>query len=48
MPDPAAGASADESSYPAFVRAADEIETRVRLLIGQMTAEHPKGAPCGH
>jgi protein-tyrosine-phosphatase/DNA-binding transcriptional ArsR family regulator len=39
MPDPAAEAGTDEASYPAFVRTAHELETRVRLLIAQMTAE---------
>jgi protein-tyrosine-phosphatase/DNA-binding transcriptional ArsR family regulator len=45
MPDPAAGAATDGSSYPAFVRTADEIDTRVRLLIAQMTAESQRRSP---
>jgi protein-tyrosine-phosphatase/DNA-binding transcriptional ArsR family regulator len=45
MPDPAAGAATDESSYPAFVRTVDELETRVGLLIAQLTAESQEGSP---
>ena len=39
MPDPAADADGyhdDDSSYPAFVRTADEIEARVQLLIARL------------
>lgn len=39
MPDPAAAAGTDQASYAAFVQTADELETRIRLLIAQMTAE---------
>lgn len=39
MPDPAAEADSDEGSYLAFRRTADELETRIRLLIAQMTAQ---------
>jgi protein-tyrosine-phosphatase len=39
MPDPAATAGSDEESYPAFVRTAEEIETRVNLLIAEFA--HP-------
>ena len=41
MPDPAADTDADNdvASYPAFVRTADELETRVELLIAQLTAQ---------
>ncbi|MEY2566618.1 MAG: ArsR family transcriptional regulator, arsenate/arsenite/antimonite-responsive transcriptional [Actinomycetota bacterium] len=42
MPDPAAGADTDEGSYPAFVRTADELETRVALLIAELTAQSPE------
>jgi protein-tyrosine-phosphatase/DNA-binding transcriptional ArsR family regulator len=42
MPDPAAEGGSDEGSYPAFVCTADELETRVRLLIAQITAESPE------
>jgi protein-tyrosine-phosphatase len=38
MPDPAAEGSTDEESYPAFVRAADELEIRVPQLIAQLFA----------
>jgi ArsR family transcriptional regulator, arsenate/arsenite/antimonite-responsive transcriptional repressor / arsenate reductase (thioredoxin) len=33
MPDPAAEAAADQDSYPAFVRAADELNTRIQFLL---------------
>lgn len=38
MADPAAEADTKEGSYRAFQRAADELETRVNLLISDMTA----------
>lgn len=40
--DPAADGADDDRSYPAFVRTADEIQTRVELLIAQMTSEGPE------
>jgi hypothetical protein len=36
MPDPAADAGTDGAGYPAFVRAADEIQMRVDLLIAEL------------
>jgi len=39
IPDPATDAGDDEASYPAFVRTADEIETRVAYLIALI--QHP-------
>jgi protein-tyrosine-phosphatase len=39
MADPAADSADPDTSYPAFVRTADEIETRVGLLIAQMTSD---------
>ena len=39
MPDPAAEGEADEETYPAFVRTADELEDRIELLIAQLTNE---------
>jgi protein-tyrosine-phosphatase len=39
MADPAAEGSDEDTSYPAFVRTADEIEGRVGLLIAQLTSE---------
>jgi hypothetical protein len=33
IPDPAAEAAADEHSYPAFVRTADELNTRIQFLL---------------
>jgi protein-tyrosine-phosphatase/DNA-binding transcriptional ArsR family regulator len=33
MPDPAAEAAADEDSYPAFVRTAEELNTRIQFLL---------------
>ena len=38
MPDPAAGGSTDEETYPAFQQTADELETRVSQLIAQLFA----------
>lgn len=40
MPDP--GADTNEGDYPAFVRTADELETRVGLLIAQLTVQRPE------
>lgn len=37
MADPAAEAASDEASYPAFERTADELATRIGLLIADMT-----------
>jgi ArsR family transcriptional regulator, arsenate/arsenite/antimonite-responsive transcriptional repressor / arsenate reductase (thioredoxin) len=42
MPDPSAVADADDASYPAFVRAADELEARIRLLITELSVATPK------
>ena len=42
MPDPAADVDTDAASYPAFVRTADELETRVGLLIAELTAQPPE------
>ena len=36
MADPAAVAQSEEDGYPAFVRTAEEIETRVDLLITEL------------
>jgi protein-tyrosine-phosphatase/DNA-binding transcriptional ArsR family regulator len=33
IPDPAAGQAADEHGYPAFVRTADELNTRIQFLL---------------
>jgi hypothetical protein len=38
MADPAAEGD-DDTSYPAFVRAADEIDQRVGLLLAQLAAD---------
>lgn len=45
MPDPSAGAGTDDDGYPAFERCADELESRVDLLIAQMNAERHKRRP---
>jgi protein-tyrosine-phosphatase/DNA-binding transcriptional ArsR family regulator len=37
MADPAAAGDTDEATYPAFVRTADEIDTRVQLLVAELT-----------
>jgi protein-tyrosine-phosphatase len=41
MSDPDLAADTDVASYPAFVRTADELETRVGLLMAQLTAQPP-------
>src|SRR5437870_4543646 len=41
--DPAAAGDNDKTSYPAFENVADEIETRVALLLADLTAQPPKG-----
>lgn len=38
MPDPAAEATTDEETYPAFQRTAEELETRIPHLIAQLFA----------
>jgi protein-tyrosine-phosphatase len=37
MPDPASEDATDETSYPAFRRTAEEIESRIPFLIGELT-----------
>jgi protein-tyrosine-phosphatase len=39
MPDPAQEDDTDEATYPAFNRTAEELETRIALLIAQITTE---------
>jgi ArsR family transcriptional regulator, arsenate/arsenite/antimonite-responsive transcriptional repressor / arsenate reductase (thioredoxin) len=39
MPDPAQKGDTDEATYPAFQRTAQELETRIGLLIAHMTTE---------
>ena len=41
--DPATEGSGDEATYPAFQRVADEIETRVALLLAELTARPREG-----
>jgi protein-tyrosine-phosphatase len=36
MADPGANGGSNAESYPAFCRAADELEARIELLIGQL------------
>ena len=43
MADPAAEAETDDESYAAFQHAAADLETRVDLLIMQLTAETERG-----
>lgn len=43
MADPASEGVADELSYPAFVRTAEELESRVPFLIGELTLSTGKG-----
>jgi ArsR family transcriptional regulator, arsenate/arsenite/antimonite-responsive transcriptional repressor / arsenate reductase (thioredoxin) len=42
MPDPAADTDTGAANYEAFVCAADELELRVGLLIGELTAAPPE------
>jgi protein-tyrosine-phosphatase len=37
MPDPASESEFDETSYPAFRRTAEELESRIPFLIGELT-----------
>ena len=37
MPDPASEDATDETSYPAFRRTAEELESRIPFLIGELT-----------
>ena len=46
MADPSAEGGTDAASYPAFCRTADELETRVGLLIGQMQVAVHERSPC--
>jgi protein-tyrosine-phosphatase/DNA-binding transcriptional ArsR family regulator len=39
MPDPAAEGDGHDATYPAFRRTADELEVRIGLLIGELTAQ---------
>ena len=39
MPDPAAEGDGHDASYPAFCRTADELDVRIALLIGELTAQ---------
>jgi ArsR family transcriptional regulator, arsenate/arsenite/antimonite-responsive transcriptional repressor / arsenate reductase (thioredoxin) len=41
IPDPAAGAADDESSYPAFQRTAEELDTRIGFLLAVLTNGTP-------
>jgi ArsR family transcriptional regulator, arsenate/arsenite/antimonite-responsive transcriptional repressor / arsenate reductase (thioredoxin) len=47
IPDPALEGDTDEASYPAFVRTADELDTRITHLLAQLTPpeEGPHGRP---
>jgi protein-tyrosine-phosphatase/DNA-binding transcriptional ArsR family regulator len=45
VPDPALEGDTDEASYPAFVRTADELESRVAHLIAQIHSQPTKEAP---
>jgi protein-tyrosine-phosphatase len=47
MPDPAAEAEGDETSYPAFVRTAEELESRLPFLIGELLRAQPEQTAIG-
>jgi protein-tyrosine-phosphatase/DNA-binding transcriptional ArsR family regulator len=42
VPDPAAAGTSDQASYPAFTRAAADIDTRVRHLLPVLATTNPK------
>lgn len=44
MPDPATDTDTEVSGYSAFVRTADELETRVGLLVAELTAQPQRRA----
>jgi protein-tyrosine-phosphatase len=47
IPDPALEGDTDDTSYPAFVRTADELDTRIGVLLAQLSPpqEDPHGRP---
>ena len=44
MPDPASEGATDETSYPAFRRTAEELESRIPFLIGEFTFGRERNA----
>jgi protein-tyrosine-phosphatase/DNA-binding transcriptional ArsR family regulator len=42
IPDPAAGQSDDDASYPAFQALAADLETRIGFLLAVLTKRHPR------
>jgi protein-tyrosine-phosphatase len=47
MPDPAADGATDEASYPAFERTAEELESRMPFLIGELMVSTGRRTPNG-
>jgi protein-tyrosine-phosphatase/DNA-binding transcriptional ArsR family regulator len=45
MPDPASENTSDEASYPAFRRTAEELESRIPFLIGELTLYKERRTP---
>jgi ArsR family transcriptional regulator, arsenate/arsenite/antimonite-responsive transcriptional repressor / arsenate reductase (thioredoxin) len=45
MPDPAAEGEADETSYPAFERTAEELESRIPFLLSELTLANERRTP---
>jgi protein-tyrosine-phosphatase/DNA-binding transcriptional ArsR family regulator len=45
MPDPSAAGETHDASYPAFVRVADELETRIELLVTELSASLTESRP---
>jgi protein-tyrosine-phosphatase/DNA-binding transcriptional ArsR family regulator len=45
MPDPATEGTTDETSYPAFKRTAEELESRIPFLIGELTVSTERRTP---
>jgi ArsR family transcriptional regulator, arsenate/arsenite/antimonite-responsive transcriptional repressor / arsenate reductase (thioredoxin) len=42
MPDPASEGANDETSYPAFKRTAEELESRIPFLIGELMCDNER------
>jgi protein-tyrosine-phosphatase len=47
MPDPSSEGSTDETSYPAFRRTAEELESRIPRLIGELSSAPGRKGPNG-
>ena len=43
IPDPASTGTGDADTYPTFVQVADDIESRVAMLLAELASSHAKG-----